>query len=412
MRIVEKVGRRREPWIRLIAIVVATALLVVSASLDATLYAGALIPVFVLVLAHSTALVLALIRPRIAAATSIVVCFALPLVANGGGGAPWPWAVTTLITQALIIGVITHRAGWIIGLGTLVASTAVSGIAALVSPVAHEQDAVAVSLVVFTSVAGAGLGLGLAWRQWQVIRSQLAREREVSDAERARRVVAEEKTRIARELHDVIAHSMSIINVQASSAGARHPGIDVALRAEFEDIAGASRRALAEMRSLLSVLRDEHAPRELGPQPTLSRIPELVERSTVSGTPVRLTWVGSRSDDDAADSVGLAAYRIVQEALSNVIRHAGGAAVDVRIDRGGDSIAIVVENSRPTTVAAGAVPAGAVPDAVAGGQGLLGMRERAASVGGTLDSGPTASGGYLIRARLPLDPAIDEETQP
>jgi len=402
---VGKVGRKREPWIRLIAIVVATALVVVSTSLSATLYAGPLIPVFVLALMHATTLILALFRPRIAAAASLAVCFAMPLVANGGGAAPWPWAVTTLITQALVIGVITHRAGWVIGLGTLIASAAVSGIAALVSPEPHEQDSVAVSLVVFASVAGVGLGLGLAWRQWQAIRSQLARERQVSEEERARRVIAEEKTRIARELHDVIAHSMSIINVQASSAGARHPGVDTPVRNEFEDIAGASRRALAEMRSLLSVLRDENAPRELAPQPTLSRIPELVEHSVVSGTPVHLTWVGSRSDDGVAESAGLAAYRIVQEALSNVIRHAAGSSVDVRCDRGSDSISIVVENTRPS-----AVLAGTVQDAAAGGQGLLGMRERAASVGGTLEYGPTPTGGYRIRAQLPLAPAAEEET--
>jgi len=307
------------------------------------------------------------------------------------------------IGQALLIGVVTHRAGWLIGLGTLIASAAVSGIAALVSPVAHDQNAVAVSLVVFASVAGGGLGLGLAWRQWQVIRSQLAREREVSAEERARRVVAEEKTRIARELHDVIAHSMSIINVQASSAGARHPGLDPALGDEFEDIAGASRRALAEMRSLLSVLRDENTPHELAPQPTLSRIPELVTRSAVTGTPVHLTWHGGRGDDGVAASAGLAAYRIVQEALSNVIRHAEGASVDVGIDRDREAISIVVENSRPTVAAA--VASGPAGD----GQGLLGMRERAASVGGTLEYGPTSRGGYRIRARLPLHPVVEEE---
>jgi signal transduction histidine kinase len=404
MRIVGNVGRKREPWIRLIAIIVATALVVVSTSLNATLYAGPLIPVFVLALVHAATLILALFRPRIAAAISLLVCFAMPLVANPGGEAPWPWAVTTLITQALVVGVVTHRAGWVIGLGTLIASAAVSGIAAAVSPVPHEQESVAVSLVVFASVAGGLLGVGLAWRQWQVIRSQLARERQVSEEERARRVIAEEKTRIARELHDVIAHSMSIINVQASSAGARHPGVDEPVRDEFEDIAGASRRALAEMRSLLSVLRDENTPRELAPQPTLSGIPELVERSAVSGTPVTLTWTGSKSDKGVADSSGLAAYRIVQEALSNVIRHAGGSSVEVRCDRGSDSISIVVENTRPP-----AAIAGALPDAAAGGQGLLGMRERAASVGGTLEYGPTPSGGYRIRAQLPLAPAIEGE---
>lgn len=394
MRIVDPVGRKREPWIRLIAVVVATALLVVSASIGASLYGGALIPVFALAIVHSGSLVLALVRPHAAAVVSALTCFATALIANGPDGAPWPWAVTTLITQVLVIGVITHRAGWKVGAATLAGSAAASALAAVISPVAHEQQAVAVNLVVFVSIAGGVLGLGLAWREWQVIRSQLAREREVSDQERARRVVAEEKTRIARELHDVIAHSMSIVNVQASSAGARHPGLDAGLRGEFEDIAAASRRALAEMRSLLGVLRDERTPRELAPQPTLSRIPELVEQSEVSGTTVRLSWVGGRDDDGVADSSGLAAYRIVQEALSNVIRHAPGSSVDVRCDRGRDAITIEVENSKPTRRVA----------ASAGGQGLLGMRERAASVGGTITAAPTAAGGFLVRATIPLRP--------
>ncbi len=135
------------------------------------------------------------------------------------------------------------------------------------------MNATAVNMVLFASIAGAALIAGIVLRQWQVIGSQLARERRITEEERTRRVVAEEKTRIARELHDVIAHSMSIINVQASSAPFRHPQADQALRDEFEDIAASSRRTLVEMRSLLSVLRDDSEPAAKAPQPVLSRIP-------------------------------------------------------------------------------------------------------------------------------------------
>ncbi len=169
--------------------------------------------------------------------------------------------------------------------------------------------------------------------------------------------------------------------------------MDAALRDEFEDIAASSRRTLAEMRSLLSVLRDDTLPVAKSPQPVLSRIPELIEQSLAAGLDVRLAGDGALKDDGVSELTGLATYRIVQEALSNVIRHSPGAHVDVTFERSAEDIEVVVRNG-PST---GERQAVSEP-----GHGLIGMLERAASVGGAVAFGPTDDRGYEVRARLPL----------
>lgn len=390
---VNQPGRTRDAWMRVIAGLAGVALVAVSTSLGATIYDGMLVLVFVLALIHSGALVLTLVRPPVAAVFSVLASFGLMLAAHSATGAPWPWAVTTMITQVLVIGLLAYRAQWVLGAATFAGSVLAAAVAARVIQPSHELNATAVNMVIFASIAGAALAAGIVLRQWGVIRSQLAVERRTSEEERTRRVLAEEKTRIARELHDVIAHSMSIINVQASSAPFRHPQADEALRQEFKEISESSRRALAEMRSLLGVLRDETRPADRAPQPVLSRIPELVEQSVTAGLPVRLEGGDCLTDEGVSELTGLAAYRIVQEALSNVIRHAPGAEVVVECSRDDERIELVVRNGRSDR-----------PGTLTGepGHGLVGMTERAASVGGTVEYGPTDNGGYKVRAVLPL----------
>lgn len=385
---------RREAWTRVATIVAAVALVAVGASVGATVYQGYLILVFALVILHSGSLALVLIRPAAAAVLSLVASFGIMFAAHLGGGAPWPWAVTTLITQTLVIGLIGYRSTWLLGVLTLGGSVLLAAIAARLIQPPHELNATAVNMVVFASIASTAMIAGVVLRQWEVIRSQLASQRRVTEEERTRRVVAEEKTRIARELHDVIAHSMSIINVQATSAPYRHPQADAPLREEFEDIAESSRRALAEMRSLLSVLRDDTLPADRAPQPVLSRIPELIDQSAAAGVDVTLVGGEHLEDAGVSELTGLAAYRIVQEALSNVIRHAPGATVEVRCTRDDDEVELVVRNGPPAAVGRSS---GEEP-----GHGLIGMRERAASVGGTVAVGSTDDGGYEVRAVLPL----------
>jgi signal transduction histidine kinase len=391
-------ARRPEAWLRIGATATAIALLAVSVPVGATVYRGELLILFAGGLAQASALPLTLVRPWIAAALSVAGAVTV-MVAAHAGAAPWPWSVTTMITQALVLATLGFRTVWPLGVGTLASSLLISGVIASLVDQSRDQQTVAINLVLFASIGGAALVAGIVSRQWQTIRGQLASERRHTEGERALRLLAEEKTRIARELHDVIAHSMSIISIQATSAPVRHPETSDALRHEFEEIADSSRRALTEMRSLLSVLRDSDAPVPRTPAPRLSGISELVEQSQRSGMSVRLIADGTLTDEDLDDAVAVTGYRIVQEALSNVIRHAPGAHAEVRVGSDDSELAIVVTNTAGT---ASDVSAQAGAARIEPGTGLLGMRERAASVGGIVAYGPTAEGGYEVRVTVPL----------
>jgi signal transduction histidine kinase len=397
---VRRLPRRAEAWLRIAAVAAAVVLLVVSLALGAGIYRGDLVFLFLGVLAQVSALplTLTLARPALAAPLSIVGVAVVMLAAHAQG-APWPWAVTTLLTQALVVAALGYRVSWMLGAGTLAAGVAASWlIAAMIDP-AHDQQSVAVNLVVSTSIVGAALIAGIVIRERESIRRQLARERRVTAEEHARRLVAEEKTRIARELHDVIAHHMSTITVQATSAPYRHPHADTEIRQEFADIAASSRRALGEMRSLLGVLRDPDAPSARAPLPRLSGIVELVAQARRSGLTIELRGAESLTDDGIDEAIGLAAYRIVQEAVSNVMRHARSADAEV-LARRDDALDLVVRNG-PGDVAARGRNAEIDQDP---GSGLIGMRDRATSVGGSLTAGRTADGGYEVHAALPLRP--------
>ncbi|MGA5216169.1 sensor histidine kinase [Streptomyces cinereoruber] len=234
---------------------------------------------------------------------------------------------------------------------------------------------------------------------------RLVEQETISEAERSRRTLLEERARIARELHDVVAHHMSVITVQADSAPYRIPGLPDAAREEFGSIAASARESLAEMRRLLSVLRSdgggEGGGAELAPQPGLDRLQQLVEATVRAGVPAELRLAADLGE--VPQAVDLSAYRIVQEALANVVRHAPGAAtrVSVRADEGWLTVLVV---NGPSLEEGSAVERGASGT----GHGLVGMRERVRLTGGSLDTGPLPDGGFRVAARLPLrseDPA-------
>lgn len=225
-------------------------------------------------------------------------------------------------------------------------------------------------------------------------RSELSKQTELSDLERARRTILEEKARIARDLHDVVAHHMSLVVVQAQTAPYRVEGVNEAARAEFESIGATAREALNEIRGLLGVLRSDGQLAEHAPQPTATDLEALFVGAARAG--VDLTW--SVDPDLAAvpDTVGSALYRIVQESLANVGRHAPGAPVRVTIACMGEVDLTVVNG-----------PGDGVPGGGTGGHGIPGMQARALAVGGRLDAGPAADGGFRVHARLPLVPAAE-----
>jgi signal transduction histidine kinase len=235
--------------------------------------------------------------------------------------------------------------------------------------------------------------VGRRLRMRQERAAQLLREQ----AAEARRIVIEERARIARELHDVVAHRVSLMTVQAGAAkavAAQDP--EGALRA-MGAVEEAGRQALEELRHLLGVLRPETDPDGLGPQPGLADLPRLVEQIRRAGLDVSLATDGVAAELPAR--VDLFAYRIVQEALTNVLKHAGpGTHSKVRL--GSDSSVIVIEvldDGRGATVLPGLDP----DDAGARGHGIVGMRERARLLGGTLDARPRPGGGFSVVAHLP-----------
>jgi signal transduction histidine kinase len=217
--------------------------------------------------------------------------------------------------------------------------------------------------------------------------ARLERERE----ERAVRAVAEERARISRELHDVVAHHVSVIAVQAGAAS-EEATTDPA-REALGVIQQTSRQVLAELRSMLEVLSSDEAGPGLAPQPSLRLVDQLVDQSRMAGLPVELVIAGERRELPAI--VDLAAYRIVQEALTNTRTHAGPAHARVELRYAEDALALEVTDD-------GRAAAGQ-PGNGGGGRGLIGMRERVAMVGGRLEVGPRPGGGFRVAALLPLD---------
>jgi signal transduction histidine kinase len=228
------------------------------------------------------------------------------------------------------------------------------------------------------ALTGAALGAGYLIRGRTEARAELVEQARRTEGERAGRELLRERTRLARELHDVIAHGLTVVTVRADSAPVRVPGVSPAAAAEFAAIADAARGSLAELRQVLGVLRDPDADPETLPLPGLADLPALV------GDPALPVPAG------VPPAVQLAAYRIVQEALSNARRHAPGAHPAVAVTAADRTLRVTVTN-----------PAGGPPTGDGAGYGLAGMRERATLLGGTVAAGPRPDGGWQVEAVLP-----------
>jgi signal transduction histidine kinase len=246
----------------------------------------------------------------------------------------------------------------------------------------------AASVVIFTAVVIAVDSIGTRLRAQR----SLATQTERAETERARRAVLEERTRIARELHDVVAHHMSLIAVRAETAPYRLPGLPESAQAEFSSLSEVAREALAEMRRLLGVLRHDQ-PAALAPQPQLSDLPALVDAARQAGAPVEFSAPTALGQVPAG--VGVCAYRIVQESLSNASQHAPGAPITVSVDHDRGAVLLRVANGPGEHPA----PPG---NEHRPGHGLTGMHERVALLGGSLTAGPAPDGGFVVSAVLPL----------
>jgi signal transduction histidine kinase len=302
---------------------------------------------------------------------------------------PWPWQVMHgLVMLALLAAVCARErlpravGAWLVTV-VLYAGTVTS------------DQAVGWSVGV-SAVAVMGL---LAGRLARTNRA-LAVQAEVSEAERERRVVLEERARIARDLHDIVAHHMSLVVVQAETAPYRVADLSDAARAELDSISASARSALAETRALLAVLRSDGDAAEHAPQPGIGDLDALLDGARRAGVP--LTADVTASAEELRPGTSLAAYRIVQVGLANTSRHAAGAAVRVEVVREGETLRVTVVN--------GPVPGAAVPEPGAPppreGHGITGMRERVGAEGGTLWTGWTPDGGFAVEALLPLSQQV------
>jgi len=298
------------------------------------------------------------------------------------------FAVVALVVAIFSLGAHARPPySWIVGAAGLVAFIATAAVKA--KPVG---DTVFVVVVLFAPWLG-GLELhrrGFRVRELEAHADDLHQQVE----QRARDAVEDERARIARELHDVVAHAMSVIVVQAGAERHVLPAEQESTRAVLETIERTGRQALGEMRRLLGMMREGDAEFALAPQPSVTRLPELCDQVRAAGLPVQLHITGEPAP--LPPGVDVSAYRIVQEALTNALKHAGPARALVKVSYQPTDLDIeILDDGR-----------GAAAPNELSGHGLDGMRERVAVYGGELTTGNQPAGGYAVRVRLPLAEAM------
>jgi signal transduction histidine kinase len=320
-----------------------------------------------------------------APATMLVAGTAVSFV--DGNLIPYSFAgFLSALAAAFLLGTVADRRQALIGLALV--------LTALVVIIGNDPQSPAADFffipLVFTTSWLAGFGLTRKLEQAAAAEERarrLALEREAE----ARSAVAEERARIARELHDVVGHAVSVMTVQASGVRRLLKPDQEREREALEIVEQTGREALAEMRRLVGVLRRPEEAPALAPQPSLQHVERLVDQAREAGLPVAVEVEGDPTE--LPPGVDLTAYRLVQEALTNTVKHAGATRADVVIRYGNGAVELLVsDDGRGYSDG----------KAESGGHGLVGMRERVAVYGGELEAGPAPGGGYRLRARLPI----------
>ena len=259
----------------------------------------------------------------------------------------------------------------------------------------------AVPFLILAPIAVAAWGLRTLQARADAEQARVAAlERESVEA--VRRAAELERARIARELHDVVTHNVSVMVIQAGAARKVLEGSPEQAREALLSVEASGRAAMSELRHVMGLLTMDGETPDLTPQPGMAELESLVGRVRDAGLPVELVVTGS-PDPPLPDGVVLAGYRVVQEALTNAMKHASGASAVVRVDYGADRLSIEVTDTggaRPLSADAG----------TESGRGLIGLRERLALYGGTLRAGPRIRGGYRLEAIIPLASAATADT--
>jgi signal transduction histidine kinase len=324
---------------------------------------------------------------RFAPLPAFALCVVAEFVAVVSGVIPWVAMGAPVSAMAIVIYLVASATPRRRSVPALVAGVVTITAAAALSRVVHGeqepwQDS-AYGVAFGALLLGAGFTMGLTAR----VRREYT---ERTAAQLADRAVADERLRIARELHDIVAHSMSVIAVKAAIGNHVAEQRPDEARDALRVIEATSRGSLTEMRHLLGVLRSEVDSPALAPAPGPAGIPDLVASARSAGATV------SAELDDASglpEGIGLSVYRIVQESLTNVVRHAGPAACTVTVAVAEQTVRVEVTND------------GRQAELRPGGHGLVGMRERVAVYGGTFEAGPREQGGWRVSAVLPVAPA-------
>jgi signal transduction histidine kinase len=341
--------------------------------------------------------------PR-AAAVPLALLLTLPLAVRRRFPLPVTVAVSAsfLLNWAAGVDMYSYWASIVVGLVTAYTAAAHLRPRLAALALACLYAAIAVSALGFSGLLWGGILVGGAALAGFALRDRrrhvsqlagLAHQLELARDENARAAVAGERARIARELHDVVAHSVSVMVVQAGAAEEVLGADPGKAREPLRSVQDTGRQALVELRRLLGVLRTDHSEAALAPQPGLDQVGGLAAQVQGAGVAVELCVDGDR--DGIPAGVDLAAYRIVQEALTNVLKHATASHAVVRVGYRPDAIELEVLDD-------GHGPLGAGHDGAGTGQGLIGMRERASLYGGVVEARPRAEGGFAVRARLPV----------
>ncbi len=380
---------RRHPWWSDSALALILTVIAVGSTVVSRTRYGFAVPVLAAVATLFTTVPIAFRRYRPLAVLAVtVIAETLVLIFRPGAGAPVGVIVALYTVAAYCDRRVSIRAAALAALPITVAVIVNNG--ARAGQVIPELAVFAIAWVVGDNMRTRRAYLA----ELEERAARLARERE----EKADRAVIEERARIARELHDVIAHNVSVMVVQAAAGEDVFDEDPGQARESLAAVASTGRAALTELRRLLGVIRaeDDRDDPAYAPQPGLERIDELVGQVRETGLPVELSVLGEPRT--LPDGVGLCAYRIVQEALTNTLKHAHASTAQVQLRYVADALELqVLDDGRGTTSLNGETD----------GQGLIGMRERVALFGGELTAGRRSGRGYEVRARLPL-----EETQP
>jgi signal transduction histidine kinase len=290
----------------------------------------------------------------------------------------------SVMAAVFLFGILEDRRQAVVGLAIALGA---AGVVTLNDPGQGWSDFAGVVLL-FSIAWLTGFAIGRKLEQASAAQERAERLESEREAE-ARAAVAEERARIARELHDVVGHSVSVMTVQASAVRRRLLPDQEQEREALEIVEQTGREALAEMRRLVGVLRRPEEAPALAPQPSLQHLDRLVAQAGESGLPVELRIEGEPTP--LPPGVDLTAYRLVQEGLTNAIKHARASRADVVVRYGDGGVEVTVTDD-----------GSGGGDGGGGGHGLVGMRERVTVYGGELEAGPRPEGGYSLRARLPV----------